>query len=537
MDPMAIVYAETLPRNTVRLLPYPQFDEPGKAPFKDIVKAYFHLLYLSIFTPKRPYYLLKKIYTGLPVYETLIRQKGYTTVGMNSLSYDVIMNMLYKEKCIEDADIKVYLDLLIPTMMKNIPKTINQGDRKLPFVGFTLKGDMHVDHNNMHVVIDHALITDLTNKGYTPILKWLYYFISKLSKKELEEWYRYRLTDVSSPLVPSLLEAFSKEERITTTLVNMLVQTLKIQQILGIDDMNNYWGEDVVDPYIDFPVHPEKPEKKNALSPPKNESYNEFIPVQYSFVCKTMWGRFLYDGTPQIRLDDNSPRMQEIISTFLKKLDPATRTPLVKAFEYIGILRVHGTESLTSHDYGYFPTIFGNEAGLNLPIDATSNDEDPTQSDPSTDPEMSSPADDKPQQQGNNPSASVQSDDLPELQPDTNLDPNNSMGNANDPQFAQGSTLDQSANGPLAPCSGEQVPLSQAANSYLYRQAVAALNSKLNEEDSNLVSPQTRAVLSTWCRQCLWLYPVQQTQQIVSKLGLEKHLTAFNRIFQGNNDS
>jgi hypothetical protein len=179
-----------------------------------------------------------------------------------------------------------------------------------------------------------------------------------------------------------------------------------------------------------------------------------------------------------------------------------------------------------------------NAVGRDTPLDFPCNDE-PAENpeDPSTDPEMSSPADDKPQQQGNNPSASVQSDDLPELQPDTNADPNNSMGNANDPQFAQGSTLDQSANGPLAPCSGEQVPLSQAANSYLYRQAVAALNSKLNEEDCNLVSPKTRAVLSTWCRQCLWLYPVQQTQQIVSKLGLEKHLTAFNRIFQGNNDS
>ena len=511
----------------------------------DMIKSFFHLTYLCVFNPYRNYYLLYDKLNLFFKYLYLLHEKGYTflkgggedikdayeiparrTYLVENIQFDYasIMNMLYKENCLKDPQIEFFLKLLLPTVMVNIPPGVKT---ELPFVGYTLKGDLiHSPASADPIEVTSAEINTLTDKGYTPILKWLAHWIAhcKPGRNDISWFSWYALNEVAAPFLPMVWS--QSDDYLETTFINIIVQAIKIDQRLS----THKWDRS------DWPTYPTPPDKSDMApkrpNPPKVDAQTEYLPVQYSYIARMMWGNLLYDGMPILRLDSNTIQAQEVIKQFLKKLEgKKVGKVLVDALKFMGILLSPATESLNpSHNsFLSFPPVFGLEAAPPVPIDAQSEDEDDTEEeedeeDPSTIPQMSSPADDSAIQNGNNPSASVQADDHPVLDPDM---PNNAMGDTTSPTFSPGSNLDTTVDDPLVPCVGGPMPLSQAASDFQYMRAVDALSRKLQEEDSDKVSPVTKNTLSTWCGQMMWMYPVSQTQALVSKLGLEKHLSVF----------
>ena len=514
-----------------------------------LVKGYLHLLYLTLFTPCTQEYLLYKIYPLLDLYIAALRFHGYQNLGNQNpdhqhdssvaridgsyltVDYPSIIKMVIAERLEEDLDTQKLLDCIIPTLCVNVPHSVYP-TRTLPFLGFTLEGAINTYADKSRVVVlDTAKIVEMNSKKIPPLVKWFYYFYMGLSEMDFNVFVEHDLSMVTSPCIPR----FNRPDTplMYTTIVNLLNQMVELIRILDL--RGRYYDRD-------FPRHPSN---WFSLPPSKHEFMKERLPIQYPAICRIMWGNLLYGGVPFLRVQ-HSFSLRELFQHIVGKLNikQKQRKDLTIAEQAMDFALVmmdgYGLESAdienktslalldpVSQIRAFQPRI-GIEASAPQADDEVP-DEDEENEDPSTAPIQTSPDDAQALQGGNNPSASVQSNS-PMDNPDEDAEmPDNSMGSSTNPAFAPGSNIDAPESGPLAPFTGDPMNLTDASNDYYYKLSVAALNKKLNESGVTAVTPYVKNTLGSWCQLGMWLYPASNTRTIVSKLGLEKYLSVFNR--------
>ena len=498
---MSIIAAQSIPHQGVEVLPFPEIATP-ELPTSILIKNFFHLLYLSIFTPNRSYYLLSKLYPSLETNLSLLKRR-YPNIHYPSPDYRQVVHMLTKEKLTKDPTIKLFLDLLTPTVFSNVPAFVKP--RNFNFVGFTLEGALKVIWDEK-ILLSNDTYNEY--KQYTPLVRWFSFFIQTyIENKEynkMNSFIQFKLNDVSSPVLP-----FQSHQKYEMTFVNVLMQLVKFHQLYRF--------------------------KKDCTL-----TINDFL-----------WRNFLFEsfqGNYNI-LDKKST--ETVIDHFVKQLTMEIIDQIPDtAYLLTCMRRMLFSSNSEKKDQNYFLGYsLSLESFIGLEDNPSSDSSANTQAkksakggqspkavttpDPNTQPETTSPTQDDALDNGNNTSVSMQDDEgsaqnIPIENDETtsSLTPEtDAMGNS----VPDGKRLEVE----YAPRAVYNIPLKQVAAEYLYNQAVAKLSEKLSTESDIGVDAYTKNTLSEWCKLNLWLYPTRCTKELVNKLGLEKHLLMFHSIIKG----
>ena len=495
---MSIITAQSIPHHGVEVIPFPGLATPD-LPTSTVIKNFFHLLYLSIFTPNRSYYLLSKLYPSLEANLSILRSR-YPNIHYPCPDYKQVMHMLTKENLTKDPIVKLFLDLLTPTVFSNVP-TFNK-PRTFHFVGFTLEGALKVIWNDK-IDLTNEIYTEY--KQFTPLVRWFNFFVRTFLRdnqlNKLNSFILFKLNDVSSPVLP-----FQSHQKYDLTFINVLVQLVKYHQLYSFKT-----DDDVK-------------------------------------ITEFMWKNFFFEtfSSPNYKMDD----VKSVQDTFdtLDNVDleeiPNTQHVIHCMRTMILNIYIKNIYSKVADDLNMAFSIGLEDDKSDTPKESdadkakkvTKGGQSPkavTQPDPNTQPQTMSATQNDALDNGNNTSASMQDDEGTTQSVGPENDPTSSSLTPETDAMGNSVPDGDKTKVEYAPRAVYNIPLKQVAAEYLYNQAVAKLSEKLSAESDTSVDAYTKNTLSEWCKFNLWLYPPRTTKELVNKLGLEKHLLMFHSIIKG----